>query len=280
MAATAALSHHGWVIASVGQLVAVGLADAEIAAVVGTGDWYLVGSRALGLDDALSDWDTLVVRDEPVDGGQLAGTRLDQVFGTVRPAMSWPPDLAGHLRWRAAAGVELAVLDQSACARRERADLACWAHELAHAAPLHLATGAGERYRATIARRFAEQAGQLAEQAYLAFRLARNQAVAGLARADPAARALTGAQCVTQAARFWPLALGQPHPADKWLLAVLDRMPGNEPLLDAMRTALDPGHDATTRFDALWRLWHLVDDHAVAAGIDASLLAGSPFVAP
>jgi hypothetical protein len=266
------------VIASVEQLVAVGLADAQLAAAVSAGDWYLVGSRAIGVDDGLSDWDTLVIRDDPAGGRRLSTAQVDEAFGTVRPALPWPPDLAGHMQWRSAAGVELEVMDPQACVRREQEGLACWAYELAHAVPLRLSTGAGERYRKLIADRFADQLGQLTDAAYRGFRLARNQAAASLPRPDSAAQMLTSALCVTQAARFWLPALGQPHPSDKWLLAALGQAEGGGPLLEAMRAALDPRRGAPARFDALWRLWRLVDERAAQAGIESSALSGSPFV--
>ena len=97
-----------------------------------------------------------------------------------------------------------------------------------------------------------------ASQAYRAFRTSRNEAVACLPRADAAAQALTAAACAAWAARYWLLAGGVPHPADKWLLRALERDPGSAPLLAAIRVAVDLRGDPATRFDALWRLWQLV----------------------
>ncbi|HEU5331783.1 MAG TPA: hypothetical protein VFU73_03440 [Actinocrinis sp.] len=266
-------------VASLEQVVAAGLADPAVAAVVAAGDWYLVGSRALGLSDGLSDWDTLVFVDAARASAGLSRAHLDRVFGVARAEMGWPPDLAGHIRWRGVAGVDVEVVDPRARERRERDGLAQWAHEMHHAVPLRASTGIGERYRARIAARFAEAAGDLAEQAYRAFRLARNQAVASLARSDGATQALTGAQCVCEAARFWLLADAQPHPSDKWLLAALAASPGTESLVDAMRGAIDASCDPAARFDALWRLWRLVDERAFGSAIDPALLGGSPFAA-
>jgi hypothetical protein len=265
------------VIASVDQLVAAGLADPVVAAVVAAGDWYLVGSRALGLSDGLSDWDTIVFLDAARDSGRLSRAHLDHVFGTARPPLGRPPDLAAHVSWRGVAGVDVEVADPRVRARRERDGLAPWADELRHAVPLRLSTGIGERYRAQIAARFADAAGRLAEEAYRGFRLARNQAVASLPRPDRATQALTSAECVCQAARFWLLADAEPHPSDKWLLAALAGSSGTEPLLEAMRGAVDASSDPAARFDALWRLWQLVDQRAAEAAIDPALLAGSPF---
>ena len=265
-------------ISSVEQLTTLGLADENLSPVIRGGDWYLVGSRALDTADELSDWDTIVFVGEGAADRHLSGVLVDRAFGVQRPQLSWPPDLAGHARWRGAAAVEVTVMDPAACERREREDLPSWAHELACAMPLSVSTGIGERYRAAVAQRFAAQVRRLAEREYRGFRLARNQAVSALARADLAAQVLTCARCVHCAGRFWMLASGRPHPAEKWLLAMVERAADAGALPGLLRQVLDADRGAAARFDALWELWRLVDERALGAGFDASLLAGSPFV--
>ena len=260
------------------QLTTLGLEDEDLAPLIRSGDWYLVGSRAMDAADELSDWDTVVFVDEDAAGRQPSIELLDRAFGVRRPQLSWPPDLAGHIRWRSAAAVEIAVMDPAACERREREDLPSWVHQLACAVPLHVSTGIGERYRAAVADRFAAQARRLAEREYRGFRLARNQAVSTLARADLAAQTLTCARCVGYAARFWMLASGRPYPSDKWLVATVERAADGAELSGLLRRVLDAERGAAARFDALWQLWRSVDERAQRAGLDASLLAGSPFV--
>jgi hypothetical protein len=266
------------VISSVEQLTTLGLLDENLAPVIRSGDWYLVGSRALGTADELSDWDTIVVVGEGDADRQPSGALVDQAFGVARPQLSGLPDLAGHVRWRGVAAVEVAVMDPDACEHREHEDLASWVHELACAVPLHISTGIGERYRMAVADRFAEQARRLAEREYRAFRLARHQAVSALARADVATQALTSARCVGCAGRFWMLASGRPYPADKWLLTIVERAADSGALPGLLRQVLDADCGAAARFDALWELWRLVDERAHQTGLAASLLAGSPFV--
>jgi hypothetical protein len=263
-------------VTSIEHLVRTALGDPRIAAVVGEGDWYLTGSRAIGADDELSDWDTMVFLSGEKAVADLSGTHLDQVFAVVRPDLPWPPDLAGHVRWRAAAGVEIELLGPDARAVRER-HLVEWAYELRHAVALRASTGFAEDYRRQVAGLFAARLVQLTQRAYGGFRSARNQAVSRLARPDAATQVLTAAHCVTEAARFWMLAGGQPHPVRKWLLHALGRLEGTGDLLILMRAALDPYGAPEARFDALWDLWRLVDERAVSAAVDPALLAGSPF---
>ena len=265
-------------ISSVEQLTTLGLRDENLAPVIRRGDWYLVGSRALGTADELSDWDTIVFVSADDGARQPSSALVDRVFEVQRPQLSWPPDLAGHIRWRGVAAVEVAVMDPTACEHREHEDLASWAHELACAVPLHISTGVGERYQVAVADRFAEQARRLAEREYRDFRLARNQAVAALARTDVATQALTSARCVGFAGRFWMLASGHPYPADKWLLTVVEGAADSGALPGLLRQVLDADRGAAARFDALWEVWRLVDERAHQAGLAASLLAGSPFV--
>jgi hypothetical protein len=144
---------------------------------------------------------------------------------------------------------------------RERDLPAVWAHELRHGIPLRLAAEIGEPYRAHVADQFAQRRPELTLNAYREFRTSRNEAVASLPRADHAAQALTAAICVRWAARYWLLAEGVPHPSDKWLLRMLERSHGAAALRPVMRVAVDLRHEPAVRFDALWRLWELVDDH-------------------
>jgi hypothetical protein len=262
------------VITSADELVQRGLADPRVAALVAGGDWYLVGSRAVGFADEVSDWDTIVLSSVAVDA--LPANVVDEAFGINWPALSGPPTLAAHVRWRRAHGVELQLLSPSARRRREEDDLAVWAFELQHAVPLHLSAGIGGRYRADVAAAFDQVCPVLADAAYTAFRRSRNEAVATLPRGAQADQVVAAASCVRHAARFWMLALGVPHPADKWLLAALRRT--DPVVVPVMETAVDLRVDPGTRFDALWRLWDAVDHHALAHGIAVEQMAGSPFL--
>lgn len=223
--------------------------------------------------DDLSDWDTVVLSPENVDH-DVPDEVLDEAFSVTRPQLT--PSLELHVRRRRAQAIELRVLGPSARAVRER-DLAEWAFEMRHAVPLRLTAEVGERYRAQVEAWFDRDRPGLARRVYADFRTSRNQAVATLPRSNQAAQALNAALCVRHAARFWLLAVGEPHPSDKWLLHTLERRSGTEEVLAAMHTIVDLRHDPAQRFDALWTLWRLVDHHADAHDIDEVLLAGSPF---
>lgn len=261
-------------ITSVADLTRRGLRDRRLSALLaGGGGWYLVGSRAAGFDDALSDWDTTVLGS--VADEHLTSFESDAVFAIERPALSGPPTLAAHERWRLARGVDVSVVGPESCGQGvER--LAEWAFELQHAVPLSPVSNSAEHYRATIAERFRLSQPQLALDAYTAFRRARNEAVACLPRPDPGAQALTAALCGAAAARFWLLALGEPHPAAKWLLTAVGRQAG-PPVAAIMGSVADLRLAAPERFDALWQLWAAVDRHAREHGVPASALAASPF---
>jgi hypothetical protein len=248
------------------ELVALAQASEPMASVLGGGDWYLVGSRGAGVDDDLSDWDTILLTGYDVEPEDLPRESLDAAFGVSRPAVPGPPDLALHVRWRRVAGVDVQVVGPAGRLARERDLPAVWAFELRHAIPLRLTAEIGEPYRAHVAGQFARRRSELARHAYREFRTSRNEAVASLPRDDHAAQALTAATCVGWAARHWLLAEGVPHPSDKWLLRVLERDHGPATLLAAMRAAVDLRHEPAVRFDELWRLWELVDDHARTVG--------------
>jgi len=62
---------------------------------------------------------------------------------------------------------------------------------------------------------------------------------------------------VRAAAHFCLLAGGNPYPADKWLLAALNRF--DPRAATVARRPLDLDLAAEGRFNALWELWQLVD---------------------
>jgi hypothetical protein len=202
---------------------------------------------------------------------------LDLAFGVTRPRLTSLPELAALRTWRRAAGVDIEVIDAETRALRECDGLAEWTHELRHASPLRSPFGLAERYRQQIERRFVAARPELTRRAYRRFRRARNQAAASLARPDIAAQTVTIADCVTSAARFWLLALGEPYPSDKWLLLAVEREGGGTELVEAMRVATDGRNDDSTRYAALWELWRMVDERA-GTTLERTLLAGSPFV--
>jgi len=217
----------------------------------------LVGSRAAGLNDGLSDWDTVIFAS--TDGGAAEPlVDLDGVFEVRRPAIQGPPTLDLHRRWRGCAGVDITIVDPQRRRELEREPGPEWAYEMRHARPLQMAATVGEEHRDRIARRFAESRLTFARSAYDDFRQSRNEAVSALARSDGAAQALTAASCVSAASRFCLLAAGEPHPAEKWLLAELDRR--RDPAATVARRVLDLSLLPEARFDALWDLWQLVDE--------------------
>jgi hypothetical protein len=267
------------VIASISDLAARGLRDRRVAGLVEGGGWYLVGSRAAGFSDHLSDWDTLLLSRVDVSYECLPAEVADEVFGVERPSLDGPPTLGMHERWRSVQAVEVMVLGPAARRRRAVEQLAEWAFELQHALPLSPVDATAESYRRSIAARFRRYRTRLATAAYIAFRRARNQAVASLARPDPASQALTAASCVNHAGRFWLLAEGQAHPATKWLLAALRSWTDGR-VLGLMGDSVDLRLAPAERFEALWQLWTAIDQHAQRHGIAAAQLAGSPFAHP
>ena len=246
------------------ELVALAQASESMASVLTGGDWYLLGSRGAGVDDHLSDWDTVLFTGSDIEHEALPRGSLDAAFAVSRPTVQGTPNLALHVQWRRAAGVDVQVVGPAGRLVLERELLTVWAHELRHAIPLRLAVGIGEPYRAHVADQFARRRPELALRAYREFRRSRNEAVASLPRVDHAAQALTAAACVCWAARYWLLAEGLPHPSDKWLLRMLERSHGATTVLAVMRVAVDLRNEPSVRFDALWRLWELVDEHAHA----------------
>lgn len=227
----------------------------QIASVLTSGDWYLLGSHGPGVDDHLSDWDTVLFTGSDIEHEDLPRESLDAAFAVARPTVQCTPNLALHVPWRQAAGVHVQMVGPVGRLLRERELLAVWAHELRHAIPLRLAVGIGESYRAHVADQFARRRPELALHAYREFRTSRNEAVASLPWDDHAAQALTAAACVCWAARYWLLAEGVPHPSDKWLLSTVERSRGATTLLAAMLATVDLRYEPSVRFDALWQVW-------------------------
>ena len=264
---------------SISDLVATALADADLAALLRRGDWYLVGSRARGFNDDISDWDTalLTPHDPTPDERRLAARdALDRVFGVQRPAAA-PSDLSSHTAWRRAGGVEISIFGPAGRAHREDGGSPIWAYDMRDAVPLNIHAGVGEPYRAGITAAFADARVGLRDEEYLRFRKSRNEAAATLARTDVVAQTITSGLCIQHAYRFWLLAGGSPYPADKWLPSALAAVDSTADLLDVTRTVADVSASASMRFDAMWSLWRLIDARAIEVGVDADLLVGSPF---
>ncbi|HEU0239573.1 MAG TPA: hypothetical protein VFR11_09895 [Micromonosporaceae bacterium] len=105
-------SENAPVVSSIENLARDAFADAELRQVVAAGDWYLVGSRATGFDDDLSDWDTIVLScaDPSEDERRITSrSRLDQIFRVDRPSDVLPGDLVGFRVVRRAQGVDINV---------------------------------------------------------------------------------------------------------------------------------------------------------------------------
>lgn len=265
-------------VASIDELCARAHADPRMAALLAKADWYLVGSRATGYADDLSDWDTVVFCDQD----QMSGTGdpseyADALFEVERPRLTGKVNLAFHVASRRVAAVDVEMMEPSARQRREQETLAEWAYHLHRAIALSGTAGIGAPYITHVAASFAVRAPALAETAYERFRRSRNEAVSALPRSDQLAQSLTTAACIAHAARFWLLAVGEPHPTEKWLVRALQDMPATGTLLAAMESAADLRHAPAERFDDLLELWCLVDAHARTVGIRPRLLAGSPF---
>jgi hypothetical protein len=249
-----------------------------MAALLARADWYLIGSRATGWSDGLSDWDTVIFCDQDQTSGTGDPSEYaDALFEVERPRLTGTLNLAFHVDSRRVAAVDIEMIGPSARHRREQESLVEWAHQLRHAIPLSDSAGIGAPYIAHVAARFATRAPALAETAYERFRRTRNEAVSALPRGEQLAQSLTAAACVANAARFWLLAAGEPYPTEKWLVRALRGVPGTTALLAAMESAGDPGREPAERFDDLLELWRLVDAHARSAGVSPRLLKGSPF---
>jgi hypothetical protein len=269
-------------VTSIPDLVARAFADADLAGLLGRGDWYLVGSRARGFHDELSDWDTaLLTAHDPSPAERKLVTResLDRVFGVVRPPAPVTSDLRDHVAWRRAGGVEISVFGPAGRAHRAEDGNPIWACDMRDAIPLRVdaGVGVGEPYRAEAAAVFEAGRVRLRDDEYLRFRMSRNEAAATLARTDPMAQAITLGVCAQHAFRFWLLAAGSPYPAAKWLPAALAATSEATDLLAATRAMTDVAASAAVRFDALWSLWRLIDARAAEVGVAADLLTGSPF---
>jgi hypothetical protein len=265
---------------SVADLLARAFADADLSSLLDRGDWYLVGSRARGFDDELSDWDTalLTAHDpSPAERALVGREALDRVFGVERPPSPVPSDLRANIAWRRAIGVEISIFGPAGRAHREEGGNPIWASDMRIAVPLRVRAGVGAPYRAQAATAFEDRRVGLRDEAYLQFRMSRNEAAATLTRTDAMAQAVTAGLCVRNACRFWLLADGTPYPADKWLPAALAASCDAADVLAAARTVTSASAAPGRRFDALWSLWRLVDARAADAGVDADLLAGSPF---
>ena len=195
-------------VATVEELVELASQASTLRNALDAGDWYLVGSRATGHSDDLSDWDTiLLVPGEPMapDPDQAS---IDAVFKIVRPRWTGSACLEFDRSWRAVHGVDVEVIGRTAQAEREAKSLSEWAYTMAQASPLRLRTDFGERYRRGLHDEFERQRGQLQIDAYERFRRSRNESAAVLARADRRAQAIAPAICVAEAARFLLLASG------------------------------------------------------------------------
>ena len=125
-----------------------------------TGDWYLVGSRATGHSDDLSDWDTiLLVPGEPMAPDPDQASIAD--FKIVRPPWTESASLEFDRSWRAVHGVDVEVIGRTVQAEREAKSLSEWAYTMAQASPLRLQTDFGERYRLVLHDEFERQREQL-----------------------------------------------------------------------------------------------------------------------
>lgn len=267
-------------VTSAQDLVARAFADADLAGLLGRGDWYLVGSRARGFEDALSDWDTtLLTAHDPIpeDRAVVARAALDRVFGVDRPPVPGPSDLGAHIAWRRSGGVEISIFGPAGRAHRAEGGNPIWAYDMRDAIPLRLEAGVGEPYRATAAVAFETGRVGQRDDAYLRFRMSRNEVAATLVRTDAMTQAITAGLCVAHAFRFWLLAAGSPYPADKWLAAALTAAGGAGDLLAVARVVTDAASTPEVRFAALASLWQLVDARAAEAGVGDDLLSGSPF---
>ncbi|MFC0678753.1 hypothetical protein ACFFGH_12965 [Lysobacter korlensis] len=262
-------------IRSPGHLVELALRDPELERLLDRADWYLVGSRATGWADELSDWDTIAIVGSDAAGATAPSrSALDRAFGVMRPAIAGAPTLAFHRDWRRSQGVEVEVMTPAAAADSDAVE---HAFQLRHAMPLRLRAGVGERARLAVAERFSSRAELLACHAYEAFRRSRNEAVAALGRPPGGARILTLGACASFAARFWLLSRGRPYPSDKWLLAAVAESPDAVRISELLEAVLDPATDGGTVFDALWALWRIMDELAERVGVPAPLLRDSPF---
>ena len=267
-------------VSSIPDLVARAYADADLAGLLGRGDWYLVGSRARGFDDELSDWDTclLTAHDpSPQDRAIVSRPSLDRVFGVERPPAPVPSDLRTHVAWRRSGGVEISVFGPAGREHREEGGNPIWAYDMRDAIPLRVQAGVGDPYRAQIGAAFETARAAHRDEEYLRFRMSRNEAAATLGRTDALAQAITAGLCVQHACRFWLLAAGSPYPADKWLPAALRTVDDAADLLAVACTVTDAATEPEVRFAALWTLWRIIDARAAEVGVDPDLLTGSPF---
>ena len=264
-------------VTSIAELRAMAADSPPMAALLAKADWYLIGSRTTGYADDLSDWDTVMFCGDDVCETDALSGNLDEVFGIDRALPTGNLDLTFHIASRRVGAVDLEIMGPSTRGRRERTTLAEWAYQLRYATALSDTAGIGPPYVAHVAYSFDRRAPDLAIAAYEEFRRTRNEAVSTLPRRDTLAQHLTTAACVSNAARFWMLAEGNPHPTEKWLIPVLRKNRGAIELVTAMEVAGGLGHGSKDRFDALLEVWRLIDTHARDAGMDRRFQAGSPF---
>jgi len=267
---------------SIAELVDRATADAGLAAVLDAGDWYLVGSRMRGLQDDLSDWDTvLLTRDDPrtEQRAVVRAANLDRIFGVTRPTGA-PDDVEFHRAYRRAAAVEISIFGPAGRAHRAEGGNVIWYSDLAQAIPLRSAPsgGPGEAYRHAMAAEFARELPRLRDDAYLGFRMTRNGAAASLGRGGTEAIAVTVGLCLEKAAQFWLLSVGVAYPASKWLFAQLEREPSAPAMCAEAAVVADGSASDAARFRALWALWELIDGRAAEVGVSDDLFAGSPFL--
>ena len=244
--------------------------------VLARADWLLVGSRCQPYADDLSDWDTVLLTRDEVSAGER-----DHVLGVLGPlaaAATITDTLESHVARRSRGSVDIEVVGPMERLRRESEALVSWTHDLGSARVLYSGAGLSDAYRRHVENRFQSQRHRLMDEAYASFRLARNETAAALGRGAAAVQALTAGQCAIWAGRFWLLSAGEPHPGTKWLLAAMTARPDAADPVGCIDQLLDRSLPASTRYEAMWRLWRLVDQRACRAGVSPLLLDGTPFL--
>lgn len=100
-------------IESLNELRARAAADPDMASLLLKADWYLIGSRATGWADDLSDWDTVMFcRDDDNKMDSLADN-IDVVFDIERPSLTGKPDLTFHVASRRVRAVDIEMMGPS-----------------------------------------------------------------------------------------------------------------------------------------------------------------------
>lgn len=265
-------------LASIRDLVERAEAAPALCGLLDSGDWYLVGSRATGLGDELSDWDTvLLVADDPL-GPDPDRALTDEVFGVVRPTWTGVVDLGFDREWRRSSGVDIEVIGPASRGDWETQSLSEWAFTMAQAVPLRVRTTFGDEYRRALGRRFDDERNEMQVRTYLHFRRSRNEAAAALARDDKQTRAIATAECVAAGARFLMVSSGRPYPPTKWLMTAVDRAVPSRAIGTVAGTILCSTDSAERRFTSLWELWRIIDQVAISIRLDPVHLDGSPFL--